>query len=102
MVTIQWYLDGSNTNEPLTALNNDQIYYPLPSAIAFNRENTEHVIRVPMSVRTGMTTTNATAFGDAFVDINNSTTRIGMRFWGINNVTSSNYWSASGQITYPI
>lgn len=102
MVTIQWYLDGSNTNEPLTALNNDQIYYPLPSAIAFNRENTQHVIRVPMSVRTGMTTTNATAFGDAFVDIHNSTTRIGMRFWGINNVTSSNYWSASGQITYPI
>lgn len=102
MVTVQWYLDGSNTNEPLTALNNDQIYYPLPSAIAFNRENAEHVIRVPMSVRTGMTATNATAFGDAFVEILNNTTRIGMRFWGINNVTSLNYWSASGQVTYPI
>lgn len=102
MVTVQWYLDGSNTTEPLTALNNDQIYYPLPSAIAFNRENTAHVIRVPMSVRTGMTATNATAFGDAFVEILNNTTRIGMRFWGINNVTSLNYWSASGQVTYPI
>ncbi len=102
MVTVQWYLDGNNGTVPLTALNNDQIYYALPNAIAFNEVNSSHIIRVSMSVRTGMTTTNATAFGDAFVNIHNSTTRIGMRFWGINNVTSSGSWSVTGQVTYPI
>jgi hypothetical protein len=105
MVTVQWAVVGANNLCPLSALNGDSIYYVLgssTSAIAFNRKNSDHNIRVPITVRDS-TGANLSATGSANVHVHlDNNTRIGLTYWGIPNSTTSNLWESYGQLSYPI
>lgn len=104
MVTVQWYLSGANNSTPLSALNGDSIYYVLggpTSAVAFDKKNSDHIIKVPISVN-DFTGQNISATGLANVNVHlDNNTRIGLSFWGIPNSTTGNLWEVSGQLTYP-
>ena len=113
MVTVQWFISANSSGgTPLTALQNNNglaIKYEMPTEIAFNQENSDHLIYVPLAIRTNRTSgTNNWqdfhALGNADVEVHagNNSTRIRMRVYSINNINNSDLWDISGQVTYPI
>jgi hypothetical protein len=103
MVTIQWYLNGANATVPFADLDNNEIYYVLPAAIALDVKNSDHIIKVALAIYPGgyADATNVNGMGSVHVHLDGNT-RVGIKLRNIaNDPGSSGIWEIGGQATYP-
>lgn len=105
MVTVNFLIHAGQGTCPLEELHNHGIYYAMPEDIKFAKQDSDHVVRSGVGIKTGDPATVGMINGYCGIHDHFGTTRVAVEVWmdtaTIASGASSAIWELAGQITYP-